>query len=144
MCEVSPRSVQPFWRRFFKKDFQVNPIWLPNHLTYDIISTIRTFYVMSRSDGEKFVSIRQAGAEKDRTHILCGQTTRQTDRQTDPNAIPSPLSRVKMTRKVVSLFVFSTWLLVTSMAEGTAVPLMCPCRLELESCNSFRVPVISR
>ena len=27
--------VQPFWRRFFI-GFQVNPTWLPNHVTYDV------------------------------------------------------------------------------------------------------------
>ena len=33
-CEVSPRSVQPFWRRLFYS-FRVNTIWLPNHMTYE-------------------------------------------------------------------------------------------------------------
>ena len=46
-CEVSPRSVQPFWRRLFYS-FRVNTIWLPNHVTYDV--TCVTF-VPSRKGG---------------------------------------------------------------------------------------------
>ena len=42
-----------------------------------------------RTNVENFVSIRQAVAEKN-TKVVCGQ-----NKQTDPNAIPSPLARVK-------------------------------------------------
>ena len=35
LCAASSRSVQPFWRRILC--FRVNPILLPNHVTYDII-----------------------------------------------------------------------------------------------------------
>ena len=43
LCEVSPRSVQPFWKRRFFIGFWVNPRWLPNHVTFFFSSWI-TFY----------------------------------------------------------------------------------------------------
>ena len=67
------------------QSFLFFPAWLPHHVTYDVIIIIQTLYMSSRSFGENFVSICQAVAVKNRTHVLCGQTNRQTD----PNAIPS-------------------------------------------------------
>ena len=55
------------------------PIWLPHNVTYYVIS-IKTFYINSRSNGEKFVAIQQAVAEKN-IHAL--RRDRQTDRQTN-------------------------------------------------------------
>ena len=46
-CEVSPRSVQLFWRRRFFICFRVNPIWLPNHVTYDVIC-VNLLFLMGR------------------------------------------------------------------------------------------------
>ena len=71
--------------------FPIFPIWLPHHVTYDVITVNETFYMSNCTNGEIFVSIRQAVAEKN-TKVLCRQTNKQTDRQrhTDPNAIPSP------------------------------------------------------
>ena len=40
------------------------PTWLPYHVTYDIIINIKTFYVSIRTNGENFLSIRQAVPEK--------------------------------------------------------------------------------
>ena len=64
--------------RFREKvhSFSVFPIWLPNHVTYDIIIIIKTFHMSSCSNGENFVSIWQAVAEKS-THVLCGQTNKK-------------------------------------------------------------------
>ena len=84
---------------------KVFPIWLPHHVTYDVIIIIETFNMSSCANGENFFSIRQAVAEKN-TKVLCGQIKKQTYRQTDrnrqtnkqmdQNAIPSlnPLARV--------------------------------------------------
>jgi len=63
------------------QSFSVFPIWLPHHVTYDIIIIIKTFYMNSYTNGENFVSIQQAVVEKN-TNVLCGQTDRQTDKQT--------------------------------------------------------------
>ena len=71
--------------------FSVFPTWLPHHVTYNVIIILKTFHLRSRTDGENFLSIRQAVAKKN-TKVLCGQTNRRTD----PNAIPSPLVKVKM------------------------------------------------
>ena len=60
--------------------FSVFPTWLPHPVTYDVIIIIETFYMSSCANGEDFVSIRQAFVEKN-THVLCGQTNKQTDRQ---------------------------------------------------------------
>ena len=83
------------------QSFSVYPIWLPHHVTHDIIVIIKMFYMSRRTNGENFVSIRQAVAERN-TKVLCGQT----DKQTDPNAIPSPkLKRLHhLKQKYVSLF----------------------------------------
>ena len=59
------------------QSFSIFPTWLPHHVTYELIIMIITFYMSSRSDGENFVEIRQAVAEKN-TKVLCGQTDRQT------------------------------------------------------------------
>ena len=53
------------------QSFSVFPTWLPHHVTYDVIIINKTFDMSNRSDGENFVSIRQAVAN------------RQTDRQTN-------------------------------------------------------------
>ena len=37
VCGVSDQSRKPFRRRFLKV-YIFNPIWLPNHVTYDIIN----------------------------------------------------------------------------------------------------------
>ena len=75
------------------QSFSVFPTWLPHHVNYDVIITIATFYMSSRTYVENFISIRQVVAEKN-TKVFCGQTNRQTDKQMDPNAIPSPSARV--------------------------------------------------
>ena len=88
--------------------FSVVPIWLPHHVTYDVITIIRTFYMSCRTNGENFVSIRRAVVEKN-TKVLCRQTDRhidkqtnkQTDKQTDPNVIPSTLVRVNIMPNIV-------------------------------------------
>ena len=64
------------------QNFSVFPTWLPHNVTDDIIIINKTFYMSSHSNGENFVSIRQAVAEKN-TKVLCRQTNRQTDKQTD-------------------------------------------------------------
>ena len=80
---VSEIEVQSF--------FSIFPTRLPHHVIYDVIIINKTFHVSRRSDGENFISIRQAVAEKN-TKILCRQTNKQTDKQTngqtDPNATP--------------------------------------------------------
>ena len=58
------------------QNFPLFPTWLAHHVTYEIIIIIKTFYMSSRSYGENFVSIRQAVAEKNCTHVLCGQTNK--------------------------------------------------------------------
>ena len=40
MYEVSHRSVKRFWRKRFFDVFIFNPIWLPDHMTNDIINLI--------------------------------------------------------------------------------------------------------
>ena len=71
------------------QSFSVFPTWLSHYVAYDVIIMIKTFYMNIRSSGENFVSIWQLVAEKN-TKVLCGQTNKQTD----PNAIPSPSSRI--------------------------------------------------
>ena len=56
--------------------FSVFSTWLPHHMTYDVIIINKTFYMSSHSEGEKFVSIRQAVAEKN-TKVLCEQTIKK-------------------------------------------------------------------
>ena len=51
-------------------------------MTYGVIIIMKTFYMSSRSNGENFISIRQADAEKI-TKVLYGQTNKQTNRQTN-------------------------------------------------------------
>ena len=46
------------------KVFLFFPIWLPHHVTYDIIIIIKTFYMRIRTYGEYFISIRQVVPEK--------------------------------------------------------------------------------
>ena len=58
------------------QSFSVFPTLLPHHVTYDVI-IIETFYMSTRTNGENFVSIRQAVAEKN-TKVLCRQTDKQT------------------------------------------------------------------
>jgi len=73
----------PSLKKFSLMQFHRGPVfptWLPHHVTYNII-IIKTFYMSSRTNGENFVSIRQAVAEKN-TKVLCGQTD-------TPNATPS-------------------------------------------------------
>ena len=53
--------------------FSSFPILLPHHVTYDVMTIIKTFCMSSRTNGENFVSIRQAVAEKN-MKVLCGQT----------------------------------------------------------------------
>ena len=55
------------------QSFSIFPIWLPHHMTYDVIIIIKTFYMSSRTNGENFVSIRQAVAEKNMKDLY-GQT----------------------------------------------------------------------
>ena len=51
------------------------PIWLPHHITYNIIIIIETFYISSRSNGENFVSIWQAVAEKENRKFCADKQT---------------------------------------------------------------------
>ena len=68
--------------------FGVFPTWLPHHVTYDVRILIKTFYMSSRSNGEKLFSMRQAVAEKN-TKVLCGQTDKQTDKPVGGDGSPS-------------------------------------------------------
>ena len=52
------------------QSFSVFPIWLPHHVTYDVIIIIKTFYKCNHTNGENFVSIRQAVAAKNTKNIL--------------------------------------------------------------------------
>ena len=58
----------------------VFPTLLSHYMDYDVIIMIETFYMSSHTDGENFISIRQAVVEKN-MKVLHGQTDRQTDRQ---------------------------------------------------------------
>ena len=40
------------------KSFSIFPIWLPHHMTDDVIIIIKTFYTSSRASVENFVSIK--------------------------------------------------------------------------------------
>ena len=62
------------------QSFSVFLIWLLHHVTNDVTTIIETFYMSIRTNGDIFVSIRQAVADKN-TKVLCGQTNRQTDKQ---------------------------------------------------------------
>ena len=73
------------------QSFSVFPTWLPHHVTYDVIIINKTFHMRSRSDGEKFVSIKRAVSAKN-TKVLCRQTDKQTNKRTQ-NAKPSPSVR---------------------------------------------------
>ena len=77
MCQVSIFSLVRF-QRFSDPNFSVFPIWLPHHVTYDVIILIDTFHMTRRTNGENFVSIRQAVAKKN-TKVLRGQTDKQSD-----------------------------------------------------------------
>ena len=57
------------------KSFPVFPIWLPHHVTHDVIIINKTFCMNSRSNGENFVSIGQAVA-KNNTKVQCSQTNK--------------------------------------------------------------------
>ena len=57
------------------QSFSVFPTWLPHPITYAVIIINITFYMSSHSNGENFVSIRLAVADKN-TKVLCGQTDR--------------------------------------------------------------------
>ena len=82
------------------QSFSFFPIWLPHHVTDDVMILIQTFYMDSRSDGENFVSIRQAVAEKNTRSV---RANKQTDRQTDPHARPFPPVRVKRIEVFLSI-----------------------------------------
>ena len=81
MCQVSIFSFVRFQRCRGPK-FSIFPTWLPNHVTYDIIIMIETFYMSSHTSDENFFSIWQVVVEKN-TKVLCKQTDRQTDRWTE-------------------------------------------------------------
>ena len=81
MCQVSIFSLCGF-RDTEVQRFSVFPIWLPQHVTYDVIIINATFCMSSHTKGENFVSIQQAVAKKN-TKALCGQKNWQTDRQTN-------------------------------------------------------------
>ena len=51
-----------------------------HHMTYHVIIIIKTFDMSSHSNGENFVSIRQAVGEKN-TKVLCRQKNRQTNKE---------------------------------------------------------------
>ena len=87
--------------------FSILPIWLPHHVTYDVIIIIQTFYMSSHTNVVNFVSIQQAVVEKN-TKVLCGQTNTNTntntDKQMDPNAelSPNPSARATSYRIMIS------------------------------------------
>ena len=89
MYQVSIFSLVWFLRHRGPILFSVFPIWLPHHVTYDVIIIIKTFYMSNRTNGENFVLISKVVTEKN-TNVLCGQI----DKETDPNVILSPLARV--------------------------------------------------
>ena len=91
MCQVLIFPLVRFQRYRGPKFFPFSNM-APQHVMYDVIIINNIFYMSSHTNGEKFVSIRQAVAEKN-MKVLCRQTNRQTDRQTDPNAMPSPSAR---------------------------------------------------
>ena len=74
------------------QSFSIFPTWLSHHVTYDVILIIKSFYMRSRSDGEKFASNQQEVVAEKTTKVLCGQTNKPTD----PNAMHFPLVRLKM------------------------------------------------
>ena len=86
------------------QSFSVFPIWLPHHVTYEII-IIETFHMSSHTNGENFISIWQAVVEKT-MKVLCGQTDRQTQTNGPKCNTPSsnPSARVNITR----YFLFSS------------------------------------
>ena len=55
------------------QSFSVFPIWLPHHVTDDVIIINKTFHMSSRTNGENVISIWQAVAEQN-TKVQCGQT----------------------------------------------------------------------
>ena len=80
-CHVPSFNFFP-WCSFRDTEVQIFPvfsIWLPQHVAYDVIIIIKTFYMSSRTNEENFGSIRQAVAEKN-TKVLCGQTNKQTNK----------------------------------------------------------------
>ena len=58
--KVSPQSVQPLQRRRFLKVFKKNSktIWLPNHVTDDIINSFSVAYFIPRWSSKFFILIR--------------------------------------------------------------------------------------
>ena len=62
------------------QSFSVFPLWLPHHVTYDVIIIMKTFHTSSCSDGENLVAIQPEVVEKN-TKVLCGQTNKHTSRQ---------------------------------------------------------------
>ena len=87
MCQVSIFSLVRFQRYRGPKFFGF-PIWLPHLVIYDVIILIKTFYVLNRSYGENFVSIRQGVVEKN-TKVMWGQTNKQTDKPVGGDGSPS-------------------------------------------------------
>ena len=79
MGQVSIFSLVGF-QRYRGPNFYIFPTWLPHHMTDDVIIIIKTFYTSSRTNGEDFVSIRQAVAEKN-TKVLYGQTNKRIQMQ---------------------------------------------------------------
>ena len=61
--------------------FLVFPTWLLHYVTYDILITIKSFYMSSRTYGENLVSIEQAVAEKNTKVCADKQADRQTDKR---------------------------------------------------------------
>ena len=79
MCQVSFFFLGAVSEIQSSKVFLFFQLWLPQHMTYDIKIIIERAhvhdYTSSRTNGENFVLIRQAVAEKN-TKVLCGQTKR--------------------------------------------------------------------
>ena len=80
--------------------------------TYDVIIIIKILYMSSRTNGENFVSIWQAVAEKN-TKVLCRQTDRQTYRQTNKKTSAEhdtcKISKTNLTIKNNLCFNSVTW-----------------------------------
>ena len=102
------------------QSFSVFPIWLPHHVTYDVILIIKTCYMSIRTNGEKFVSISQAVAQKN-TKVLCKQTNRQSNKQTNPNVITSPNPSVRVTMEEMAIKEHIHLWVIVSLASGYKV-----------------------
>ena len=92
-------------------------IWLPHHVTCDVIIIIKTCYMSCRANVENFCLNPTSGCrEKHESSVWTNKQTyrdRQTDRQSDRNAIPSLLVKV-----INDNFITECILLAKANAQG--------------------------